>query len=81
MFCFIHVDNRIRVQLYFLCHITVHFYASNGLRYKIFLRAVFCQRERGFLGFFLALMKTSMKNIGIILVKQVFVNKVTKGVA
>lgn len=75
MFCLTHMDSRIRVQSYFLspyhsallCLQRVEVYDSLG-QYFV--------RDRIF---FLALMKTSMKNTGsIILMKQVIVNKASK---
>lgn len=76
IFCLTHIGNRTRIQICFLCPChsvilclqQVEVYDSLG---QYFVRD----------NFFLALRKTSMKPIGILIgVKQILVNKVMKGI-
>lgn len=77
MFSLTHMDKRARRQIYFLC--PYHSVVLCLQRVEVCdSLGQYCQRDRIF--FFLALRKTSMKNTEIvILVKQIFVNKVMKG--
>lgn len=77
MFCLTHMDIRTRIQICFLYPYHTAVWCLQWIELGFF-GAVFCQRDRIF---FLALMKTSTKTTAVTsLVKQVFVNKVTKGI-
>lgn len=77
MFCLPHTDNRTWIQICFLYPFHTVALCLQGLSYDSL--GQYFVKEIEF--FFLALMKTSMKNTAVVsLVKQVFVNKVTKGI-
>lgn len=77
MLCLIHMDNRTRIQIVSLysCHSAVEI--LQWIEVQFFGAIVYPRQNL----FFLNLIKTLMKKIGIIiLVKQVFINEVTKGI-